>query len=178
MLAVSSPWRRTYRAREADPRAPREGRTRRARPRREGRGACAPRRRHGGRLHRAAPTSRGGRRGRDPRHRAAPRRREERDARRAVSTALEAWSWPARFDESYRPAADEPYWFRRRETMPAAEREHAIVSRIREVMRYAWERAPFYRRKWADAGIGPDDVRSLEDFERVPVVRKEELRRA
>jgi phenylacetate-CoA ligase len=95
-----------------------------------------------------------------------------------VSTALESWSWPARFDESYRPAADEPYWFRRRETMPAAEREHAIVARIREVMRYAWERAPFYRRKWADAGIGPDDVRSLEDFERVPVVRKEELRRA
>ncbi len=91
---------------------------------------------------------------------------------------MESWSWPPRFDEEYRPAFDQPYWFPRRETMPPEEREAAILLRIREVMRYCWEKAPFYRRKWSDAGIHPDAVRSLEDFERVPVVRKEELRRA
>lgn len=60
--------------------------------------------------------------------------------------------------------------------MPAAEREAAILERIREVMRYAYDRAPFYRRKWDDAGIDPAAIRSLEDFERVPVVTKHELR--
>jgi phenylacetate-CoA ligase len=45
-------------------------------------------------------------------------------------------------------------------------------------MRYAWENGPFYRRKWGEAGVHPDHVRSLEDFERVPVVTKAELRAA
>src|SRR5207245_9532334 len=69
-------------------------------------------------------------------------------------------------------------WRPRRETRPAEERDAAVVERLREVMRYCWERAPFYRRKWTAAGIHPDAIRTLEDFERVPVVRKEELRRA
>ena len=45
-------------------------------------------------------------------------------------------------------------------------------------MDYAYAHAPFYRAKWDEAGIGPADVRSLEDFESVPVVTKEDLRRA
>lgn len=76
------------------------------------------------------------------------------------------------------PSPGEAHWFRKRETMPPAERDAVIVERIREVMRYCWEKAPFYRRKWSDAGIEPNAIRSLEDFERVPVVRKEELRQA
>ena len=89
---------------------------------------------------------------------------------------MEQWSWPPRYDESYRPSSDDPHWYRHRETMPAAQRDAAIVERIREVMRWCWERAPFYKRKWEEAGIHPDGIRSLEDFERVPVVTKEELR--
>lgn len=60
--------------------------------------------------------------------------------------------------------------------MPEAEREAAILARLREVMAYAFAKAPFYRRKWAAAGIDPDRIRSLEDFERVPPVTKQELR--
>lgn len=89
---------------------------------------------------------------------------------------MEQWTWPPAYDETYRPSALDEHWFPRRETMPAAERDAAIVERIREVMRWCWDRAPFYRRKWGDAGIHPDAIRSLEDFERVPVVTKEELR--
>ncbi len=89
---------------------------------------------------------------------------------------MEAWTWPPRYDEAYVPDARQPYWFPRRETMPAVERDEAILRRIGEVMRYAWDHAPFYRRKWSGAGVSPDSIRSLEDFERVPVVTKEELR--
>lgn len=90
--------------------------------------------------------------------------------------AMEMWSWPTRYDEAYHPPPGQPYWFPTRETMPPERREAAIVERIREVMRWCWDRAPFYRRKWAEAGVHPDAIRSLEDFERVPVVTKEELR--
>jgi phenylacetate-CoA ligase len=63
--------------------------------------------------------------------------------------------------------------------MPAAERERAILARLKEVTRYAWDHAPFYRRKWNEAGFHPDHLRSLEDFEsRVPVITKKDLRDA
>jgi phenylacetate-CoA ligase len=89
---------------------------------------------------------------------------------------MEQWSWPPRYDDTYRPPAGQEHWFPRRETMPAHERDEAILARIREVMGYAWDNSPFYRRKWDEAGIHPSSIASLEDFEKVPVVRKAELR--
>ncbi len=89
---------------------------------------------------------------------------------------MENWSWPPRYDDHYFPSLKSPYWFPRRETMPAGEREAAVLVRIREVMAYTYEKAPFYRRKWDAAGIHPDRIRSLQDFERVPPVTKLELR--
>jgi phenylacetate-CoA ligase len=66
-----------------------------------------------------------------------------------------------------------------RETMPAAEREHAILGRLQALTRYAWDHAPFYRRKWDEAGFHPDHLRTLEDFEaKVPVITKRDLRDA
>jgi phenylacetate-CoA ligase len=93
-----------------------------------------------------------------------------------AGVGMESWTWPPAYDESYRPRDEQPYWFPRRETMPADERDDAILARIRHVMTYCWERSPYYRRKWEAAGIDPERIRSLEDFERVPITTKEELR--
>jgi len=92
---------------------------------------------------------------------------------------MECWSFPPRYDAGYLPERAARYWFPRRETMPAAERDRAILERLREVTRYAYAHAPFYRRKWDDAGFHPEQLKSLEDFEeRVPVVTKADLREA
>jgi phenylacetate-CoA ligase len=89
---------------------------------------------------------------------------------------MEEWSFPPRYDESYVPPASQEHWFPVRETMDPAERDAAILERLREVCAYAYERAPFYRRRWDAEGIEPGDIRSVEDFERLPVVTKDELR--
>jgi phenylacetate-CoA ligase len=90
---------------------------------------------------------------------------------------MESWSFPPIYDATYFPERHARYWFPRRETMPAAEREQAILARIREVTRYAYTHAPFYRRKWDEAGFHPDQLRTLEDFEdKVPVITKADLR--
>jgi phenylacetate-CoA ligase len=89
---------------------------------------------------------------------------------------MEQWRFPPRYDAAYFPDPSSRYWFPERETMDPQRRDDAIVERIREVMRYAYEHAPFYRRKWSEAGVHPEDIRSLADFERVPVVTKQELR--
>jgi phenylacetate-CoA ligase len=91
--------------------------------------------------------------------------------------AMEEWSFPPRFDAHYLPPAGSRYWFPVRETMPAAERERAILERLQQVTRYAYDTSPFYRRRWDDAGFHPDHLRSLEDFEsKVPVITKKDLR--
>lgn len=89
---------------------------------------------------------------------------------------MEAWSWPPRYDADYRPPRDQEHWFPVRETMDPEQRDEAILERIQQLMAYAWEKAPFYRRKWSEAGLEPGDITSLEAFESVPVVKKEELR--
>ena len=92
---------------------------------------------------------------------------------------MQSWSFPSRYDENYFPDASSRYWFADRETMPASEREGFILQRLTEVCAYAYERAPFYRRKWDEAGFHPSQLKSLEDFEsRVPVIEKRDLRAA
>lgn len=92
---------------------------------------------------------------------------------------MESWSFPPAYDETYFPASGSRYWFPRRETMPPGDREKAILERLQAVCRYAYERAPFYRRKWDETGFHPDLLNSLEDFEdKVPVITKKDLREA
>ncbi len=91
---------------------------------------------------------------------------------------MESWSWPPEYGGAEVPTPESEYWFPERETMDPELRNLEIVKRIQAVMRYAYARSPFYRRKWDAAGIGPDDIRDLQTFEHVPVVTKEELRRS
>jgi phenylacetate-CoA ligase len=90
---------------------------------------------------------------------------------------MESWSFPPAYDDSYLPPAESRYWFPVRETMPAADREAAILERLKVVCSYAYDEAPFYRRKWDEHGFHPSHLASLEDFEaKVPVVSKQDLR--
>ena len=92
---------------------------------------------------------------------------------------MESWSFPPSYDDSYFPPAGSRYWFPRRETMLARDREKAILDRLRVVCRYAYDNSAFYRRRWREAGFHPDHLRSLEEFEdKVPVITKKELREA
>ena len=92
---------------------------------------------------------------------------------------MESWTFPPRYDADYRPPSGSRHWFPVRETMPAGERDHAILGRLQALTRYAWEHAPFYRRKWDEAGFHPEHLRTLEDFEtKVPVITKRDLRDA
>jgi phenylacetate-CoA ligase len=90
---------------------------------------------------------------------------------------MESWSFPPNYDESYTPPADSRYWFPVRETMAPGDREQAILERLKVVCQYAYDKAPFYRRKWDEHGFHPSHLKSLEDFEeKVPTISKKDLR--
>ena len=90
--------------------------------------------------------------------------------------SITALAWPPVYDATYRPAPEEQYWDRERETMPREERDTYVLAKIQATMRWAWERAPFYRKRWEAAGLEPGDVRSLDDFAKVPTITKADLR--
>ena len=76
------------------------------------------------------------------------------------------------------PDPKSKYWLPVRETMDPGIREQKILERVQEVMTYAYKKSVFYRNKWDEAGVHPEHISSLDDFERVPVVTKQELRAA
>ena len=81
---------------------------------------------------------------------------------------------------SARPSPNATYWDPARETASRKQREFAILERIREMLVYVFDRTPFYRALYEQAGLAKDDLAqmpSLADFTaRVPIVTKDMLR--
>ena len=55
-------------------------------------------------------------------------------------------------------------------------RDQIVLAKLRGQIDYAWERSPFYRQVWSDAGVSPDDLRELSDLAVFPFVTKDALR--
>lgn len=63
------------------------------------------------------------------------------------------------------------------ETMDPEQRSQLVWEKLEQQMAYVWNHSPFYRRKWSDAGFEWGDLKTWEDFDRLPVTTKEDLRR-
>lgn len=85
-------------------------------------------------------------------------------------------TWPPQYDDTYLPPFDQEYWFPELETESPEARNERVLEKIRGQMGWAYERSPFYTRIWDAAGVEPGDVQTLEDFHRVPIITKEDLR--
>ncbi len=62
------------------------------------------------------------------------------------------------------------------ECMPRDELEKLKLQRLREAVAYAYDRVPYYRRRMKEAGVTPQDIRSLEDLKKLPFTTKQDLR--
>ncbi|MCK9222748.1 MAG: phenylacetate--CoA ligase [Limnochordia bacterium] len=62
------------------------------------------------------------------------------------------------------------------ESMNRAELEALQLSRLKDTVRRVYENVPFYRERFDEQGIKPEDVESLSDLERLPFMTKEALR--
>ncbi|MCO5100002.1 MAG: AMP-binding protein [Burkholderiaceae bacterium] len=69
-------------------------------------------------------------------------------------------------------------WNERVEAMPRETLRALQWERLQRQMRYDFARSPFLRAKFEAIGATPDDVRSFDDFARIPVTTKDEHRRA
>ncbi len=62
------------------------------------------------------------------------------------------------------------------ESLPQRQLRALQADRLVEVVRYAYERVPFYRRLFDGAGLEPDDVAGPSDLTGLPFTRKSDLR--
>lgn len=67
-------------------------------------------------------------------------------------------------------------WDREIETMPRDQLQALQLERLRWSLHWAYARVPFHRQQFDAAGVGPDDLRTLDDLPRFPFMVKSHLR--
>jgi phenylacetate-CoA ligase len=73
-------------------------------------------------------------------------------------------------------ARESKFWNEYTETLPRDQLDALHLQRLQTMVEYAYERSPFYRKKFDACGLKPSDIQSLEDFKRkVPVTDKSEF---
>ena len=68
------------------------------------------------------------------------------------------------------------YWQPKFELMERKELEELQLERLKSVVEKVYSNVPFYQRKFREAGITPQDIKSLEDVAKLPTTRKQDLR--
>ncbi len=67
-------------------------------------------------------------------------------------------------------------WNREAETMPPGVKRGLQLQRLQETVNRAYHNVPFYRRIFDERGVGPGDIKTLEDLSRLPFTEKNDLR--
>ena len=62
------------------------------------------------------------------------------------------------------------------ETLPRSEIEAIQLSKLKDTVRYIYERVKPYRDKMDAAGVRPEDIQTLEDLQKMPFTYKSDFR--
>lgn len=67
------------------------------------------------------------------------------------------------------------FWDEKTETLPKRDLEELQLTRLKKTIAQV-QNVEFYRKKLKEAGVRPDDIRTLGDIEKIPFTRKQDLR--
>ena len=65
------------------------------------------------------------------------------------------------------------YWEEEWETLDREKIEEKQLESLREIVRYAYDNTVYYKRSFDEAGISPDDIKTLKDINRLPFIDKQ-----
>ena len=68
------------------------------------------------------------------------------------------------------------YWDEELETMPREELEKRQLEDLQEIVKFAYENAPYYKRSFDQAGVKPEDIKTLKDIQKFPFINKKTQR--
>src|SRR5260370_7097465 len=67
------------------------------------------------------------------------------------------------------------YFNARIETMPLKQTQELQERKLRKQLAYNYQNSAFYRHKFDEAGVHPEDIRTLEDMAKLPFTPKQNL---
>jgi phenylacetate-CoA ligase len=68
------------------------------------------------------------------------------------------------------------YWNEKIETMPTEELKKYQLKKLKEQVKHCYENSSFYKKKFDNVGLKPQDIRSLDDLKKIPFTVKNDLR--
>jgi phenylacetate-CoA ligase len=71
---------------------------------------------------------------------------------------------------------DGKYWNETIETMPAEELKKHQLKKLKEQVKHCYENSSFYRKKFDSVGLKPENIRTLDDLQKIPFTVKSDLR--
>ncbi len=63
-----------------------------------------------------------------------------------------------------------------KETIGVEEKEQLQLERLKKTAQTVYEKVPFYKKKFEDSNITPEEINSLEDLKKLPFTKKQDLR--
>ena len=64
------------------------------------------------------------------------------------------------------------YWDEELETLPREELEKRQLEDLKEIVQFAYDHAPYYKRSFDEAGVKPSDIKTLKDIQKFPFIDK------
>ena len=68
------------------------------------------------------------------------------------------------------------FWDEELETLPREELEKRQLADLQEIVKFAYENAPYYKRSFDEAGVKPEDIKTLKDIQKFPFINKKTQR--
>lgn len=69
-----------------------------------------------------------------------------------------------------------PYWNPEIETMDPADLRQMQSEKLVKLVKYVYDRSPFYKQRFDEFGVKPEDIKSIDDIGKLPFTKKQDLR--
>ncbi|MCQ2973104.1 MAG: phenylacetate--CoA ligase [archaeon] len=69
-------------------------------------------------------------------------------------------------------------WDKDHECMEREDLEELQLKRLQDTVKTAFDKVPYYNKKYSDANVFPEDIETLADIEKLPFITKDDLREA
>jgi len=76
----------------------------------------------------------------------------------------------------HREGGQMTYWDEKCETLPPEEMRRFQLEHLKKTVKWVYEKIPFYKNRFDEQGIKPEDIKTLEDLSKLPFTAKTDLR--
>ena len=70
------------------------------------------------------------------------------------------------------------FWDEELETLPREELEKRQLADLQEIVKFAYDHAPYYKRSFDEAGVKPEDIRTLKDIQKFPFINNSQIQKS